>query len=136
MRLTKALAAVAVVWLGAGGAAEAADDAAYSAFTVRNTSRVAIPYQVRWGADGEWRSFTLAPGGERTHFCRLDEDGLAPAAFIRFDCIAGDDDITWRTLRLACYAVRRGERGKNYAFRYANNGRYLSLYTEPDRPDQ
>ena len=54
-----------------------AADTEYGVFTIKNPTNDAVNYQVKWGGDGEWESFTLAAGSSRWHAMPLDNFGLA-----------------------------------------------------------
>src|SRR5579884_871155 len=73
----------------------------YGAFVIRNPAYVTIHYQVKWG-NGEWRTYSLAPGHRGYHAYPLDEYGRAPISYVRFDYIAGDYDVTYKTYRMNC----------------------------------
>jgi hypothetical protein len=122
------LGCVAAVILSAAGGQQARAGS-YGAFVVRNPSRVTIHYQVKWG-DGEWQSYRVAPGYRQYHAYPLDEDGRAPAPYVRFDCICGDDDVTYKTYHMNFYAVDDAWEGKAYVFRHSPGGKFLDLYQE------
>lgn len=125
MRALLTLGLLGLTLAAAEGSARA--DHCDAAFVLRNPSNVTIHYQVRWG-DGDWQSYTVAPGCERSHYHDLDEYGRAPAPQVRFDYICGDDDVTYRTYGVDFYAVSNPFRGKAYVFRHSPNGRFLDLY--------
>jgi hypothetical protein len=57
---------------------------------IDNQSGKTIHYQLRWGTDGQWKDFTLAPGYETTHRKKYVPTGVPPpyiqfVAFSTFD---------------------------------------------------
>src|SRR3954468_15026776 len=74
----------------------------YGSFVISNPSNVAIHYQVRWG-NGDWQTVCIYPGEVRWHYYEIDENGQVPTPSVRFDCIAGDEDITYRVYNVDVY---------------------------------
>jgi hypothetical protein len=108
---------------------QARADDCYGSFVVRNPSNVAIHYQVKWG-DGDWKSYCVQSGWSKYHYYPLDENGCVPTPRIRFDYIAGDNDVTYKTYKLDVYATHCPDRGKKHVFRYSRCGCFLDLYAE------
>jgi hypothetical protein len=125
MSLFRTLALAVLVSFGGLASATTAQAGEYAAFVVHNPTDQVIHYQVKWG-DGSWKPFTLRAGEEAYHAYPWDEDGYAPFPYIRFDWIAGDGEVTYRTYRVGVYDVNNRWSGKKYTLRYS--GRYLDLY--------
>ncbi len=98
------------------------------AFKLENPSNVPIHYQYRWGSSSEWQSDCVWPGKARCHYIELDENGRAPRPEVRFDCIAGDGEVTFRTYAVDFYCTSYACGGKAYVFTYSDYGRYLDLF--------
>jgi hypothetical protein len=101
----------------------------YGSFVLRNPNRVTIYYQVKWG-NGDWQSYSVPAGYSKYHYYPLDENGHVPSPQVRFDYIAGDSEVTYKTYSVGVYATYYPERGKKYVFRYSASGYYLDLYSE------
>ena len=102
--------------------------AAQVSLVLRNPTSETIHYQFKWGSDGTWKNYTLEPGIKRAHYFDFDEDEVAPAPYVRFDCIANDADITYKTYHLTSWEVRNSFNGKPYIFQW--DGRLLDLYKD------
>jgi len=103
----------------------------YGAFSVCNTSKIHIYYQVRW-AGGTWDETCLAPGKTMVHFDELDEDGCVNRPEIRFDRIVGDDCVTYKTLALKVYQAHCKSDAKPHYFKFSHCGTKLSLLASDD----
>jgi hypothetical protein len=107
-----------------GPAAAGARAGGYALVTIENQTRAKVHYQLKWGKDGEWESFTLKPDYTRNHYVELDKKGLAPTPYVRFD----DGDGETETYALDFYTSYdpSSESGKLYLFRWRKG--YLDLY--------
>lgn len=99
------------------------------AYKLENSSNVPIYYQYKWGESSEWQTGCVHPGQAMCHTIPLDEDGRASIPYVRFDCVAGDDDVTYRTYELDFYSTCYTCGGKPYVFSYSACGHYLNLYS-------
>src|SRR5262245_50897880 len=109
-----------------------------AAFSIENDSRVAIPYQYRWGDKGSWNDTTLQPGRVNTHSWPLGEDKHAKIhpPHVRFDKIGGDSEFEEQGYKLQFHAVGYAGYGpskdntepKKYYFKYAPDGKHLDLH--------
>ena len=122
-RLLSLAALVSFCGLSTASSAQAAEKAA---FVVENPTAEVIKYQVVAGATTSGRATPSTPASSRHHSHTLDEDGFSPIPYLRFDCIADDDEVTYRTYRMETYGVFNPWNGKAYVFRYS--GRFLDLY--------
>src|SRR4051794_33328904 len=68
----------------------------YGAFLLRNPSDVPIRCQVRWG-NGPWTTHAVEAGRSQCHYYPLDATGRVPRPQVRFDWIAGDDAVDFKT---------------------------------------
>ncbi len=92
-----------------------------AAFVLRNPSNVTINYQVKWGADASWTSYSLAPNSRRTHYLAA---AVAPTPYIRFDGVGNG----WLEYRIDYFVVGNPWNGVPYGFGYSRCGCYLNLY--------
>lgn len=122
-RFLPAAALMVVAALTASAATARAGE--FAMITIENGTTSTIPYQFRWGSDGEWEDHTLYPGEYANHAYPLDDDGNAPTPYIRFDNGHG----TVVEYRLNFYASDSWgfHRGKLYGFEWY--GSYLDLRT-------
>jgi hypothetical protein len=99
------------------------------AFSLENSTGVAINYQVKWGSNEQWTSEKLNSGIIRTHWYPLDSAGKAPAPYVRFDRIGGDSAYQEQEYHMEFYKVGSDGSGdpKRYIFRYASDGRHLDI---------
>jgi len=124
---------LAVVCLAASPSATLASDyECYGAFSVCNPTTVHIYYQVRWGS-GEWDETCLAPGETMVHFEEVDEDGCINKREIRFDAIAGDDCVAYKTLAPKVYQAHCTDDAKPYHFKLSPCGTKLSLFASDEQ---
>lgn len=95
-----------------------------AAFVLRNPKpSIPIHYQVKWGANGQWTHWTVPPGKNAWHSYPLDNNGQAPAPYVRFW-----DNHKWREYRLGFYAVANPAHGSPNVFRYHSYGNFWDLY--------
>ena len=96
-------------------------------FKIKNTTGVTVPYQIRW-ADGEgWRFNSLETGFISTH---RSNGQHVPSGYpkIRFDHIAGDQVVTYRTYELETARFRENNNNApTYRFEYNRWGDRLAL---------
>ena len=107
------------------------------AFSIENTTGVTIPYQVKWGEDGQWKSISLRSGHTETHSYPLGEErnAKAPRPYVRFDRIGGDGRVTLKEYHMEFHRVGYAGFGPNtnntepkrYYFKYAADGKSLDI---------
>ena len=104
----------------------------YGIFTIKNPTNDPVNYQVKWGDNGTWESFKLEAGASRWHAYALDNFGLAPKPYVRFDYILNDDQVTFKTYNMKFYSstATTAESGKPYFFRVSRDGTLLDLFGE------
>jgi hypothetical protein len=104
----------------------------YGIFTLKNPTNDAIHYQVKWGENGTWESFTVDAGMSRWHAHPLDNFGLAPKPYVRFDYILNDDQVTWKSYYMKFFSSynTNAESGKQYFFRVSRDGTLLDMFAE------
>ena len=110
------LSSIVVGSLVASGQSARADAAGDHINTITNPTRTTIRYQVKWGVQGQWRSFSLTPGQSTT----LGADGAASA--IRFNAGMQAGKIVSKVYNL--------QQDVGYVFRLSADGRSLDLYPE------
>ena len=93
-------------------------------FKIRNRIGVTVPYQIRWSRNSDWDPESLETGFVRTH--RSGGQNI-PSGYpkIRFDYIAGDQQVTYRYYTLE--ASRHADGAPTYFFRYNLRGDRLDL---------
>jgi hypothetical protein len=122
-------AAIALAFLVAtSGAATYTHQYGYGVVAIRNPNRGTLNYKLKWGAGGDWSSYSVGPGSYFYHYYPLDEDGRAPAPIIEFDYVLNDGAYTPREYRLGFYSAASPSYSgaKKYVFR--ESGGYLDLY--------
>jgi hypothetical protein len=122
VRTSLAAAALAVVSLAASAAPARA--ACYAMITIDNPTDSTVYYQFKWGEDGDWQDCSLSPGCYRNHWYPLDDDGRAPAPYIRFDDGRGNEVVYH--LEFFASETRGYSQGKIYYFQWVD-GCYLDL---------
>ena len=98
---------------------------------IRNPTGVRVPYQMRWTQNDSWQNYSLENGYIRTH--QSDEESLTQGfPKIRFDYIAGDNAVTYRTYPLSATLRSQGynEGAPTYYFSYNRRGDRLDLYRD------
>ena len=97
-------------------------------FKIRNNTGVTVRYQIRWSSNNNWQSYSLETGFVRTH--RSSGQNI-PSGYpiIRFDHIADDQEVTYRTYNLDTALFRDGNNNHapTYSFRYNRWGDRLDL---------
>jgi hypothetical protein len=128
------LLGLAAGWLLCASAATAGD---HGIFTIQNPTKRPIHYQMKWGDNARWQTYTLQPGASRWHAYPLDCHACAPSPYVRFDYILGDDDVTWKSYIVEFFASSSldAPSGKPYHFEVVKNGRELELF-EGERPQR
>lgn len=91
---------------------------------ISNPTSMTIYYEIRW-ENGDWQSFSVDPGSERSHF-RGVTSLLPPLVEIRFDYDLSDR-IAHRTYNLITTLVADPFNGNPYAFRVSDFGNTLEL---------
>ena len=68
----------------------------------------------------------------RWHAYPLDNFGLAPKPYVRFDYILNDDQVTWKSYNMKFYSSKNldADSGKPYFFRVSRDGSILDLFAE------
>ena len=98
---------------------------------IRNTTGVTVPYQIRWSWNQNWEQTSLMSGYIRTH--QWNEENVSQGyPKIRFDHIAGDQQVTWRVYTLST-SLQFGENNDNapiYYFQYNKWGDRLYLFQD------
>jgi len=107
------------------------------AFSIENATGVTIPYQVKWGENGQWKPISLRSGHTETHSYPLavDRNATAPRPFVRFDRIGGDGRFTAKEYYMQFHRVGYAGFGPNtnntepkkYYFKYAADGKSLDI---------
>ena len=98
---------------------------------IRNPTGVRVSYQMRWTQNDAWQNYSLENGYIRTH--QSDEESLTQGfPKIRFDYIAGDNAVTYRTYPLDATLRSRdyNEDAPTYYFSYNWRGDRLDLYED------
>ena len=96
-------------------------------FSIRNTTGVKVPYQIRWSNADDWQPKTLQTGSIATHWSNGQN---VPSGYpkIRFDFIADDQQVTYRSYTLETTLFRENnDRAPIYRFRYNPRGDRLDL---------
>jgi hypothetical protein len=126
MKTVKALliaCGLAAGLLGAAGVQARAED--YGMVTMNNPTYSTVYYQFRWGSDGAWGRYSLAPGQYRCHYYSLDENGRAPAPYARFDNGVGNV----KNYHLQFYGANRVNYYSGKKYNFAWSGPYVDLYS-------
>ena len=97
-------------------------------FRIVNNTGVTILYQIQWSNSDEWQSESLETGFIVTHWSSGQN---IPSGYpeIRFDHIAGDGQVTYRTYTLDTALFRAGnnDHAPTYGFQYNRWTRRLTL---------
>lgn len=103
----------------------------YCAVVIANPSSVKINVLYRGSSRGNWKSCDIPPGKQLELYSKLI-DGKATKPEIRFDCVAGDSEVTEKHYSLSYQEVKNGRwrDGKPYFFEYSRSGKTLDLYEE------
>ena len=99
-------------------------------FKIRNRTGVPIAYQIRWSNSNNWQSHSLETGYIRIHWSNGQN---IPSNYpeIRFDHIAGDQAITYRTYNLKTVQFRENNNhAPIYYFQYNRGGNMLDLFRD------
>ena len=100
-------------------------------FRIRNTTGVMIPYEIRWSNSNDWQSESLETGFIVTH--RSVGQNI-PSGYpkIRFDHIAGDEQVTYRSYNLdtALFREWNNDHAPIYRFQYNRWGNRLDLFRD------
>jgi hypothetical protein len=99
----------------------------YATFGLVNDTNYVLNYQVRWGEEGAWTSWSIAPGQTMTHYYTYayPNQNHSPVPYVRFDI--GGNTYT-QAYRMDAYASPdiSYQLSNKYVFRYT--GRYLDLF--------
>ncbi len=94
---------------------------------IRNTTGVRVHYQMRWTQNDSWQKYSLETGYVYTH--RSDEESLAQGfPKIRFDWIAGDNAVTYRSYNLDAALRFQGQNEDVPTYYFSFNWRRDRLY--------
>ena len=99
-------------------------------FKIRNRTGVSIPYQIRWSDSNNWQPHSLETGYIKTHWSNGQN---IPSNYpkIRFDHIAGDQAVTYRTYNLGTVQFRENnDHAPIYRFQYNRWGNRLDLFRD------
>jgi hypothetical protein len=88
---------------------------------INNPTSKTIHYQLKWGADGEWKDFTLAAGYETTHRKQYISTGVPPP-YIHFEAFSTIDGGAGRKYKLD---IGWDKNPRRYHFGVKNNTLYL-----------
>ena len=110
------------------GAASSQQTYPKQVFKIGNNTGVLVPYEIRWSNNDSWKQFSLRTGFIRTH---PSSGQNIPSGYpiIRFDHIADDQKVTYRTYNLDTALFREGNNNHApvYSFRYNRWGDRLDL---------
>ena len=99
-------------------------------FKIRNRTGVTIPYQIKWSNDNNWESFSLSTGFISMHWSS-GQQILSGYPRIRFDHIAGDQGVTYRTYKLETVQFSgNNDHAPIYYFQYNRLGNMLDLFRD------
>jgi hypothetical protein len=84
---------------------------------IDNPTNKTIQYQLKWGADGQWKDFTLAGGYETTHRKKYIPTGVPPP-YIRFSAFSTFDGGAERKYKLD---IGWDNNPRRYHFQVNNN---------------
>ena len=97
-------------------------------FKVRNNTGVLVPYEIRWSNNNDWKRHSIEKGFVVTHWSGGQN---IPSGYpkIRFDHIAGDGQVTYRTYKLetALFRENNNDHAPTYYFQYNRWGDRLDL---------
>ena len=99
-------------------------------FKISNRTGVTIPYEIKWASNGNWESFSLRTGFIRVHWS-TGQQILSGYPRIRFDHIAGDQEVTYRTYSLETVEFSgNNDHAPIYHFQYNRLGNMLDLFRD------
>ena len=99
-------------------------------FKIRNHTGATVPYQIRWSSNDNWQRYSLETGYIRTHESN-GQQILSGYPKIRFDYIAGDQVVTYRTYTLDTVEFRENANiAPAYRFAYNHWVDRLDLYRD------
>ncbi len=99
-------------------------------FRIRNNTGVTVPYQIRWSSADDWKPYSLETDFIRTH---SSVGQRIPEGYpkIRFDHIAGDQVVTYRTYELETVLFRENNNNApTYRFQFNRWGDRLDLFPD------
>ena len=109
-------------------------------FSVKNYTLLTVPYQIMWTEGGTWeQQEPLEPGGGWIHWYTGSSENI-PSGYpmVRFDHIAGDRDVTYKSYSLETYSrffgpdiadrIGREMDAREYHFEYNSRTKELTLY--------
>jgi hypothetical protein len=134
MGTTRSLLALCGLSLGlVGGVAAEQPRAAnkYAVVSFSNRTESKVNYYFRWGADSDWKLYTMEPGGTRWHWYTYDFDdqNRSPIPQVKFDYDLSDE-VVMKQYDAEAYAspTHNYEDGKKYTFRYKDSKDFIDLY--------
>ena len=98
-------------------------------FKILNHTGVTVMYQIKWSNDRSWKNDSLQTGSISTHWLKAENVSQGYPK-IRFDYIAGDQQVTYRTYRLDT-SLSSGDNtaeAPTYFFGFNQRGDRLDLY--------
>ena len=99
-------------------------------FKIRNRTGVTVPYQIKWSNTDNWKSSSLRTDFIKTHWSNGQN---IPSKYpkIRFDYIAGDQEVAYRTYNLETVQFRENnDHAPIYYFQYNRQGNRLDLFRD------
>ena len=99
-------------------------------FKIRNHTGVTVHYQIRWSSNNNWQSHSLETDYIKTHWSN-GQNILSNYPEIRFDHIAGDQEVTYRTYKLETVQFSgNNAHAPIYYFQYNRLGNILDLFRD------
>ena len=99
-------------------------------FKIRNRTGDTIPYQIKWSNNGNWEPSSLRTGFISMHWS-TGQQILSGYPRIRFDHIAGDQAVTYRTYSLETVEFSgNNDHAPIYYFQYNRLGDMLDLFRD------
>lgn len=109
--LRKSLALATSLALLAAVAGLALAGGTTAAVVIHNPTGNTIRYQLKTG-DGDWQSKSLPPHTKVAHHLLLTGHDSPPTYYVRFDWIAGDGQVTYKSYKLTPYTVSDSRNGR------------------------
>ena len=99
-------------------------------FKISNLTGITIPYQIRWSNNHNWQRYSLGTGYISTHWSN-GQQILSDYPRIRFDHIAGDQEVTYLTYTLKTVEFRENnDHAPIYSFQYNRSENMLDLFRD------
>jgi hypothetical protein len=126
-----AMCLLALLVVGASVGSATAADSHYAMVGIRNPTNVTVTYQFRWGENGAWQTYVLAPGQNYWYSWTYDypNQNTSPVPYVRFSCdLTGGLSVTEYRLHANASPVQRYAFAKEYVFRRTGGGYLVDLY--------